>query len=201
MGFRLTAEQQQFRDSVLRFSKNELSAGALQRAHDAGYPWDVAKKMAAQGLLGITIAEADGGQGGTLMDAVLAIEAVASACPRSADVIQAGNFGPIRVLAEYGSSFQKQSFLRRLLAGEAVIAVGMTEPEAGSAVTDLATKATRNGKGWRVNGSKIFTTHSAYAELILTYVRFGPGVGRIRSVRLASKQGCPGRKTHVIFGE
>src|SRR5258706_5590434 len=200
MGFRLTAEQQQFRDSVLRFSKNELSAGALQRAHDAGYPWDVAKKMAAHGLLGITIAGKDGGQGGTLMDAVLAIQAVASACPRSADVIQAGNFGPIRVLAEYGSPSQKQ-YLKKLLAGEAVIAVGMTEPDAGSAVTDLATKATRDGKGWRVNGSKIFTTHSAYADLILAYVRFGPGVGGIGSVLVESKKIRRGKTSQFMSGE
>src|SRR5213595_883071 len=128
MDFRLTPEQQQFRDSVLKFARKDLAAGALERAHDPEYPWDVAKNMAKQGLLGITIAEADGGQGGTLMDAVLAIEAVASACPRSADVIQAGNFGPIRVLAEYGSTSQKQ-YLKKLLAGEAVISVGMTEPE------------------------------------------------------------------------
>jgi alkylation response protein AidB-like acyl-CoA dehydrogenase len=201
MDFRLAPEQQQFRDSVFKFSRKELAAGALARAHDPQYPWDVAKKMAKQGLLGITIPEADGGQGGTLMDAVLAIEAVASACPRSADVIQAGNFGPIRVLAEYGSSFQKQSFLKRLLTGEAVIAVGMTEPEAGSAVTDLATKATRDGKGWRINGSKIFTTHSAYAELILTYVRFGPGVGGIGSVLIEAKDVRRGRKSHFMSGE
>ena len=201
MDFRLTPEQQQFRDSVLKFSHKELSAGALARAHDPKYPWDVAKKMAKQGLLGITIAEADGGQGGTLMDAVLAIESVASACPRSADVIQAGNFGPIRVLAEYGSSLQKQSFLKKLLAGEAVISVGMTEPEAGSAVTDLATKATRDGKGWRINGSKIFTTHSAYADLVLTYVRFGPGVGGIGSVLIESKQIRRGKASHFMSGE
>ncbi len=182
MDFRLTPEQEQFRDSVLRFARNELAEKALQRAHAADYPWDVAKRMASRGLLGITIAEADGGQGGTLMDAVLAIEAVASVCPRSADVVQAGNFGPIRVLAEYGSDSQKKRFLKKLLAGEAVIAVGMTEPDAGSAVTDLATRATRDGKGWRINGSKIFTTHSAYADLILAYVRFGPGVGGIGSV-------------------
>src|SRR5262249_37142358 len=154
MDFRLTGEQQQFRDSVLRFAQKELAAGAHARAHDPGYPWDVAKKMAKQGLLGITIPEADGGQGGTLMDAVLAIETVASVCARSADVIQAGNFGAIRVLAEYGSAFHKKTYLARLLSGEAVISVGMTEPEAGSAVTDLATKATRDGKGWRVSGSK-----------------------------------------------
>src|SRR5258708_12161391 len=130
--------------------------------------------MAKQGLLGITIPEADGGQGGTLLDAVLAIETIASVCPRSADVVQAGNFGPIRVLAEYGSASQKQKFLQRLLAGESVIAVGMTEPDAGSAVTDLKTSATRDGGGYRINGPKIFPTHSAYAELFLAYGRLGP---------------------------
>jgi len=182
MDFRHTPEQEQFRDAARRFAQKHLAAGAHSRAHASGYPWDVARLMASQGLLGITIAEADGGQGGTLMDAVIAIEAVAAACPRSADVAQAGNFGPIRVLAEYGSPPQKQRFLKKLLSGESVIAVGMTEPEAGSAVTDLKTSAVREGAGYRINGSKIFTTHSAYADLILAYVRFGPGVSGIGSV-------------------
>ena len=145
MDFRFTPEQEQFRDSVRRFAGKHLKAGALERAHAAEYPWEVAKLMAAQGLLGITAAQADGGQGGTLMDAVIAIETVAAACPRSADVVQAGNFGAIRVLAEYGTPAQKDKYLRRLLSGEAVISVGMTEPEAGSAVTDLTTSATPDG--------------------------------------------------------
>ena len=89
MDFRLTPEQAQFRDSVLAFSKRHLAAGARERAHSPEYPWDVAKLMAKQGLLGITVREEDGGQGGTLMDAVIAIETVASVCPRSADVVQA----------------------------------------------------------------------------------------------------------------
>ncbi|MGH8691563.1 MAG: acyl-CoA dehydrogenase family protein [Burkholderiales bacterium] len=182
MDFRFTPEQAQFRDAVLAFSRKYLAAGARERAHAAGYPWDVAKLMAKQGLLGITLPAADGGQGGSLMDAVIAIETVASVCPRSADVVQAGNFGPIRVLGEYGSPLHKTRFLKKLLAGEAVIAVGMTEPDAGSAVTDLKTSATADGDGYRINGSKIFTTHSAYAEVILAYVRFGPGVGGIGSV-------------------
>src|SRR6185503_2178712 len=134
MDFHLTPEQSQFRDAVLRFSSERLRAKAKERAHSPDYPWDVARLMAKQGLIGITVAEADGGQGGTLMDAVLAIEGVASACPRSADVVQAGNFGAIRVLAEYGSEPQKKKFLGKLLSGEAVISVGMTEPDAGSAV-------------------------------------------------------------------
>ena len=169
MDFRFTSEQEQFRDSVRRFAEKELAPGARERAHAAEYPWDVARQMARQGLLGITIAEADGGQGGSLIDAVIAIETVAASCPRSADVVQAGNFGAIRVLA-----------------------VGMTEPEAGSAVTDLKTSATPDGAGWRINGSKVFTTHSAYADVYLAYVRFGPGVGGIGSVLIERE--APGVK-------
>ncbi len=182
MDFNLTPEQQDFQTAVLRFSQKHLLEGALERAHSQDYPWDVAKLMAEQGLLGITIAEEDGGIGGTLMDAVIAIETVASVCPRSADVVQAGNFGAIRVLAAYGSEFQKERYLKPLLQGEALISVGMTEPEAGSAVTELKTSATRDGDGWRINGSKIFTTHGPHANFILTYVRFGPGTNGIGAV-------------------
>ncbi len=195
MDFRLTAEQEQFRESVRRFADKHLAKGARERAHSPEYPWDVAKLMAAQGLLGITVSEADGGQGGALIDAVIAIETIASVCPRSADVVQVGNFGPIRVLAEYGSPAQKHRYLGRLLAGESVISVGMTEPDAGSAVTDLKTTATADGSGYRVNGSKIFTTHSTHADVMLAYVRFGPGVGGIGSVLIDTK--APG----VRFGK
>jgi alkylation response protein AidB-like acyl-CoA dehydrogenase len=198
MNFELTSEQVTFRDAVRGFAEKHLREGALARAHSADHPWDIARLMAKQGLLGITIPEADGGQGGTLMDAILAIETVALACPRSADVVQAGNFGAIRVLAEYGSADQKQRYLSRLLSGDGVICVGMTEPEAGSAVTDLKTTAKPDGAGYRVSGEKIFTTHAQYADVMVTYVRFGPGVGGIGSVLIERnapgvKQGKPSR--------
>jgi alkylation response protein AidB-like acyl-CoA dehydrogenase len=187
MNFELTLEQQQFRDAVLGFAERHLRAGALERAHNPEHPWDVARLMAEQGLLGITIPEKDGGQGGTLMDAIIAIETVAQVCPRSADVVQAGNFGAIRVLAEYGTEDQKKRYLKRLLAGEGVICVGMTEAEAGSAVTDLKTTATPDGAGYRVSGEKIFTTHAQYADVMVAYVRYGPGVGGIGSVLIDLK--------------
>ena len=182
MNFDLSEEQKMFRDSVRGFAERHLAAGALARAHQEEHPWDVAKLMAEQGLLGITIGEHDGGQGGSLMDAVIAIETVAQVCPRSADVVQAGNFGPVRVLAEYGTQDQKERYLAKILRGESVITVGMTEPEAGSAVTDLTTTATPDGDGYRINGVKVFQTHASYADVMLTYVRFGPGVGGIGSV-------------------
>ena len=191
MNFQLTEDQKTFQDSVRKFAERHLRAGARARAHAVEYPWDVAKLMADNGLLGITIAEKDGGQSGTLMDAVIAIETIASVCPRSADVVQAGSFGPIRVFAEYGTPMQKERYLSKILRGESVISVGMSEPEAGSAVTDLITSATPDPAvpgGYRINGSKVFSTHAPYADVLLVYVRFGPGVGGIGSVLVDTKQ-------------
>ncbi len=191
MNFHLSEAQQMFRDSVAAFVRKELSEGALERAHNPHFPHEIAHKMAAAGLLGITLPEADGGAGGTVMDAVLAIEEIAKHCPRSADVIQEGNFGAIRVLAHFANADQKQRYLAPLLRGEEVIAVAMTEPGAGSATTDLVTSATPEGAGYRINGSKVFP--NPHADQYLVYVRYGPGVGGIGSVML--RRTAPGFST------
>jgi len=190
MDFALTQDQQIFSDMVHRFAEKELTEGAVARAHDDGYPWDVAEKCAEVGLLGITIAEDKGGIGGSLIDAVLAIQTVAQYCPRSADVVQAGNFGAIRTFAEYASDDQLERFLPPLLAGKGVMSVGMSEPDAGSSVTELKTTATADGDDFLVNGSKVFGTNSAEAEVFLIYVRFGPGTNGIGSAII--EKGTPG---------
>src|SRR5690625_2853407 len=190
MNFSLSNEYQTFADSVARLAQDKLAEGALERAHSHQYPWETAQLLAEHGLLGITFSEADGGQGGSLMHAIIAIQEVALACPRSGDIIQAGNFGPIRTFVEYATDEQKERFLPDLLAGKKLISLGMTEPDAGSAVTDLQTSATKDGDDYIINGSKIFSTHSADAELFLIYVRFGPGLDGIGSVLI--EKGTPG---------
>ncbi len=182
MDFNLTEEQIAFQNSVRSLADKYLTEGNLRRAHDPLFPKDVAKLFSKNGLMGITLPEKDGGQGGKLMDAVLAIEQVASICPRSADVIQAGSFGPIRTFAEYATDYQKEKYLKKLLNGEMVIGLGMTEPNAGSAVTDLTTKAVKDGKGFRVSGSKVFTSNSPDADIFLIYVRYHEGINGIGSV-------------------
>jgi alkylation response protein AidB-like acyl-CoA dehydrogenase len=190
MNFEFTEEQKLFADSVRRFALAHLEKGALERAHKSGFPFDVAKLMSAQGLMGITIPEADGGLGGTLMDAVIAIEQVAAVCPRSADVVQFGNFGPIRTFAEYATPAQKARWLPQLLEGGMVMSLGMTEPDAGSAVTDLKTSAKPDGANYVLNGTKVFSTFSPDAAIFLIYVRYGPGLGGIGSVIV--ERGMPG---------
>lgn len=188
MHFELSEEQRLFRDSVAAFAQRRLADGALARAHSDDYPWDVARDLAAQGLIGITVPEEKGGLGGTLMDAVIAIEQVAAVCPRSADVVQAGNFGAIRTFAQFASEQQQRDYLSKLLTGEGLIAVAMTEPGAGSAVTELTTTAVPDGDGFRVSGQKIFTTHGLHATVFLVYVRYGPGTGNIGSVLIERGQ-------------
>jgi alkylation response protein AidB-like acyl-CoA dehydrogenase len=190
MNFDYTDEQKLFAESVHRFAREHLAAGALKRAHDPRFPFDVAQLMAKQGLMGITLPHSDGGQGGTLMDAVIAIEQIAAVCPRSADVVQFGNFGPIRTFAEYGTAAQKARWLADLLAGRMVMCLGMTEPDAGSAVTDLKTSARVDGSHYVINGSKVFSTFSPDAQVFLIYVRYGPGLGGIGSVLV--ERGTPG---------
>lgn len=190
MNFNLTPEQVVFSDSIRRFAETHLAQGALSRAHASGFPFDEAKLLAKQGLLGIAFAEEDGGQGGTLMDAIIAIEVIGTICPRSADIVQAGNFGPIRTFVEYASAEQKARFLPDLLAGRTVISLGMTEPQAGSAATELQSTVRQQGDRYYLSGTKVFSTHSVDADLFLVYARFGPGTSGIGSVLV--ELGMPG---------
>jgi len=190
MNFEFSEEQKLFADSVRRFALAHLQKDALARAHDPRFPFDVAKRMSEQGLMGITIAQEDDGQGGSLMDAVIAIEQIASVCPRSADVVQFGSFGPIRTFAEYGTPAQKARWLPELLTGRMVMSLGMTEPDAGSAATELKTSARPDGAHYLLNGTKVFSTFSPDAAIFLIYVRFGPGLGGIGSVIV--ERGTPG---------
>jgi alkylation response protein AidB-like acyl-CoA dehydrogenase len=182
VNFSLTEEQRAFQDSVRGFAERHLAEGALARAHQPNFPWDVAKLMAEAGLFGIMLSAEDGGAGGTLMDAVLAMEQIAYVCPRSADVLQAGNFGAFRTFAEYATPDQKERFFGKLLRGETIAAVAMTEPEAGSALTELRSACTPDGTGFRLNGGKVFTSNTEDASVFLVYCRFGPGTGGIGSV-------------------
>jgi len=198
-----TPEQIMFRDAVAKFARAELAEGRVARANADGLDPATTQKLVDMGLMGIMMDEADGGQGGTLMDAVIAIREIAQVCPRSADVVQAGNFGAIRTLSEFATAEQRARWLPGLLAGRTVISVGMSEPEAGSAVTELATTATPDGDGYRLNGTKVFGTHSGSADLILCYCRFAPGVSGIGSVILERGMGgfSVGQPVRYMNGE
>ena len=129
--------------------------------------------LAAHGFAGMSIPEADGGQGGKLLDAVLVIEAMAHASPIAGDCVQALNFGAIQQLANLGSSHIKEHYLTPCLQGQKVVTIAMSEPEAGSAVTDLRSRGRVDGDSVVVSGQKLFTTNAEHADCFVVWVNFG----------------------------
>ena len=112
-----------------------------------GVPREILQKLAGSGMAGIAMPVSDGGQGGLLLDAVLALEAMTELSPVGGDCLAALNFGAIQQLAHHGSDDIKERFLAPCLAGSRLAAVAMTEPEAGSAVTDLRARARLEDRG------------------------------------------------------
>lgn len=179
MDFTLTTEQQALQESARRLAESRFAPKAFTWD---GFPWENAKILAEHGFTGITIPVEDGGQGGSLMDAVLVMEAISQVCPNSGDAVQATNFGGIRQLAAFGSDRVKQEILPTLLAGEGLISAGMSEPEAGSALTELTTRAEYDGDEVVINGQKLWGSHAPELTHSVVWCRFGPRTGDIGCV-------------------
>lgn len=173
MDFQLTEEQRHLQRSARRLAQEQFAAKAFTWDVTGEYPWDNAKTLANAGLAGITISEELGGQGGTLSDAVLVMEAVSEVCPNSGDFIQATNFGAIRQVAEFGSERLRKEILPILLAGDGLISVGMSEAEAGSGLTDLTTAARVEADEIVIDGVKMWNSNGPHITHVVVWCRFG----------------------------
>jgi alkylation response protein AidB-like acyl-CoA dehydrogenase len=177
MDFSLTDEQRAIVDLA-----EEVARGLPEHVDRDSYPWHITRTFHEVGLTGIALPVEDGGQGASLLDSVLAIEAVARIRPRAADMLQATNFGAVRQIAAFGTPEQKQGYLAPVLRGEKLVTVGMTEPEAGSAASDLRTTARVEQGEVIINGTKVFNSDGPFASHHVVWVRFGPGISAIGSV-------------------
>lgn len=142
------------------------------------------KRLADLGFLGITLPTEVGGSAAPLLDALLVIEEVAKRNQVAAFQIFEANTGPARVVDLYGSDEQKERLLPPILAGVKTLAVAISEPDAGSAATDLTTRATLDGEHYVVTGTKRWCSGGGHAEQYLVYVRLsdargGHGIGAI----------------------
>lgn len=171
MDFKLTDEQQALQTAASGLARARFADRALTWD---GYAWENARILGANGFTGITISAEDGGQGGSLMDAVLVMEAVGQVCPHSADAVQATNFGAIRQVAEFGTRRVKEDVLPALISGEGLINAGMSESEAGSALTSLKTTAEYDGDDVVISGHKLWGTYAPEVTHSVVWCRFGP---------------------------
>lgn len=134
------------------------------------YCWQNVKELADAGIMGMTIPKAYGGAGASFHDAVLVIEEIAKACTLTARVVVEANMGGISAIMAYGTEEQKYHCAPYVLKGDKP-AICITEPEAGSAATEMTTTAKRDGKNYVINGTKHWITGGGVSKLHLVFAR------------------------------
>ena len=184
MDFNLTADQKQLVAATRQYAEREIQPFAAKWDREEQIPRSQIQKYAAQGWLGMTLPEKYGGRGLPALDGILIIEEVARHCAVSGRIIVDHNFGVVGTILNFGTEDQRQRFLPPVCRGEKLVSIGMTEPEAGSALTDLTTTAHSDGVDFIINGEKRWITGAGEREWTLVYARFddqpGPaGIGAI----------------------
>lgn len=176
MLFALDDEMKLLQRSARRLARERFAAKAAHWDRAAEPPLENLKPLAAAGLAGITIAEAYGGSGGTILHAVVAMEQIARVCPVTSAFILA-NCTAAELIQQFGTEEHKHRYLRPLAAGDTVACWAMTEPAAGSAASDMATRAVVDGEHFLITGTKCFITRAAVAGFFITFARVGDEPG------------------------
>lgn len=171
MHMELTETQRTLQEQARRLAENEFRERAGEWDREEKFPEENNRRLAELGYLGMALPEQYGGADASLVDTYLVIEELAKVDLATALLVHEQNVSP-RMIAVYGSEEQKQKFLPPLISGDIHCSIAWTEPQAGSDGTAIRTTAKPDGKGYRINGSKVFTTYGDKAELHLTYVRF-----------------------------
>ncbi len=193
MDFTLTQEQQMLKDMIYKFTDNEVRPQQEIWNKNPGYPdktW--MKKYADLGLLGLAWPERYGGQGLSYVESVLVMEAIARVSPLASHPIFEANHGPIATIYYYGTEEQREKWIPPVCSGDMIMSVSMTEPDAGSALTDLTTKAILDGDHYVINGLKRFCTGAGHSESYLVYVRLTNDKGAKGIGAIVVEKGTPG---------
>ncbi|MCU0576783.1 MAG: acyl-CoA dehydrogenase family protein [Desulfobacterota bacterium] len=193
MDFNLTDEQRMLIDTLRTMGEREKFRDLAQQIDaSAQFPYHLIPKYAGMGLLGMTLSPAYGGGGQPGINAVLAIEELAKYSPMIAAPVFESNVGPVRVIDLFGTEEQKKAIIPGVCRGELSVSVCMTEPEAGSDLTSLATHAARDGDDFILNGRKTFITGGGHASHYMVYTRFGDIKGYKGIGGLLVEKGMPG---------
>jgi alkylation response protein AidB-like acyl-CoA dehydrogenase len=171
MRFPLTAEQAAVQASAHALADREFRERAARWDEREEYPWENVKQLVESGLMGMTVPAEYGGQGKALLDVVLAIEQVARVCGVTGRILVDSNLGPVGAIVHYGTEAQKRRYLPRVVRGDKP-AIAITEPGAGSAASELETRAERDGDAWILTGTKRWITGAGVSQTYVVLCRF-----------------------------
>jgi alkylation response protein AidB-like acyl-CoA dehydrogenase len=168
--FTLTPAQEELRARARALAQGPITARAGEVDRNEQYPWDNVKALKEAGFLGMTIPKELGGQGLGFLEAALVIEELAQACGVTGRIAVETNMGAISAILRYGSQAQRKLAAGMVLDGDKP-AICITEPGAGSAASEMTTRADKRGGGYVVNGLKHWITGGGVSRLHLVFAR------------------------------
>jgi L-prolyl-PCP dehydrogenase len=179
MDFSLTAEQVSLRETVIRFARERLNAGAIQRDRDHTFSRELWRECGKIGIPGLPVPEEFGGSGLDPLSTALTLEALGYACVDGGLVFSlcAHLLSCVVPLWKYGDEEQKKRYLPGLCNGELIGVHAMTEPDSGSDAFALKTRAIPDGEGFRIKGTKTFISNGPVADLVIVFALTDPGKG------------------------
>jgi alkylation response protein AidB-like acyl-CoA dehydrogenase len=172
MDFKLTAEQLELQKVARDFAQKELTALADEMEESANpVPKDVLKKIGELGFLGINTPTEYGGLGLSNLDAIIVLEEFGKISSAVGWPVFEANAGPVKVIEHFGSDALKKRVIPKVCKGEMVVAVSMSEPNAGTGLTDLTTKAEIKGDKIVINGTKRWCSGAGHSDGYVVYAR------------------------------
>ena len=172
MDFTLSSEQIELQDSVRKFAKNELTTVAAEIERTGKPPTKkIIQKFSDMGFLGVNLPQKYGGLGMSNFEAVLVLEEVAKISIALAFPVFESCFGPALAISYFASEKLKEKTLFKVCSGNMILAVAMSEPHAGSALTDLSTSATISNGRILVSGTKRWCSGASHADAYVVYCK------------------------------
>ena len=178
MDFNLTEEQRALQEQARTFARNELAAVAREM-EASNEPLSKAwkRRLGEMGFLGINVASAYGGMGLGSLEALLVLEEFAKVHPAVAFPIFESCVGPVKAVERFAPEALRQKVLPAVCKGEKVVAVAMSEPSAGTALTDLTTRGRIEGDSIILSGTKRWSSGGGHADGYLVYCRLSDAPG------------------------
>lgn len=184
--FELTKQQKMLRSLVREFAESELATRVLELDEKGAFPFDVVKKLAAQGIIGMTSSQDLGGAAIGYLAGIIAIEELARVYPSIAFFLE-GSQAPMYAIENFGTEEQKKTFLPPIIKGDKIICIAATEPAGGSDLASIATIAVPVKGGYVIKGRKVYITNGGVADLAAVVAKTGE-----RAVILLVEKGTPG---------
>ncbi len=177
LNFQLGEEIDALRDAVRDFAQAEIAPRAAEIDHSDQFPMDLWRKMGDLGVLGITVPEEDGGADMGYLAHMVAMEEISRASASVGLSYGAHSNLCVNQINRNGNAAQKAKYLSKLISGEHVGALAMSEPGAGSDVISMKLKAEDKGGYYLLNGSKMWITNGPDADTLVVYAKTEPELG------------------------